>query len=259
MSLVAPDAAPTLARHAAIAREEAEWLGALVNPVVARLVHPVDDGVLVDAAILKEPVAVQRRVLLSALRQAGTRQPGFDDVEGVRVLAGARAGSRELPGGLCANRIPAGVVLIHRGVGTVPAEDYRYMLKVPGRVAVPEASAWLEAVPKREAGAATPSGIEIDVDAAPLADGVSVRNWRPGDLIRPVGLGGRKKLQDVFVDAKVPRPERHRLPLLVDARDRVLWVPGLVLDERLRVTSGTKAVVVLRLTRNQAQPVGGPE
>jgi tRNA(Ile)-lysidine synthase len=259
MALVAPETASILARHAAIAREEAEWLGALVNPVVARLVHPVDDGVLVDAAVLEEPVAVQRRVLLTALRHAGARQPGFDDVEGVRLLTLSRGGRRELPGGLCANRIPAGVVLLHRGVGTVPAEDYRYMLRVPGRVEVPEASALLEVVPKREPGGATASGIEIDVDAAPLGDGVAVRNWRPGDLIRPAGLGGRKKLQDVFVDAKVPRPERHRLPLLVDAQDRVLWVPGLVLDERLRVTSGTKAVVVLRLTRHQAEPVGGPE
>jgi hypothetical protein len=45
----------------------------------------------------------------------------------------------------------------------------------------------------------------------------------------------------------------------VDRDDRVLWVPGLAVDERLRVTSGTKAVVVLRLTRKQALPVGGPE
>ena len=78
--------------------------------------------------------------------------------------------------------------------------------------------------------------------------------------MRPAGLaGGRKKLQDIFVDAKVPRQERRRLPLLVDEKDHVLWVPGLALDGRLRVTDGTKAVVVLRLTRDPALPVGGPE
>ena len=103
--------------------------------------------------------------------------------------------------------------------------------------------------PKVAGGSGFAAPCEVDVDGASLGGALVVRNWQPGDLIRPAGLGGRKKLQDVFVDAKVPRPERRQLPLLADTEGRVLWVPGLAIDERLRVTSGTKAVVVLRLTR----------
>jgi tRNA(Ile)-lysidine synthase len=53
--------------------------------------------------------------------------------------------------------------------------------------------------------------------------GLKVRTWRPGDRL----AGRRKKIQDVFVDAKIPRSQRHEWPLVV-AGDEVVAVPGLV-------------------------------
>jgi tRNA(Ile)-lysidine synthase len=61
---------------------------------------------------------------------------------------------------------------------------------------------------------------------------------------------GRKKLQDVLVDRKVPREERDRVPLVVDADDRILWIGGHVVAEEACVTAGTRSVVVLKLIRN---------
>ena len=60
--------------------------------------------------------------------------------------------------------------------------------------------------------------------------GLEVRTRRPGDR-----LGGRRKLQDVFVDAKVPRVERDDWPVVV-AGEEVVAVPGIVEDARVRVT-----------------------
>jgi len=88
------------------------------------------------------------------------------------------------------------------------------------------------------------------IDAAAAAGGLAVRSRRPGDSLRPLGLQGRKKLQDVLVDRKVPRNERDRVPLVVDAQDRILWVAGHVLSEDARVTDSTRSVVVLKLIRN---------
>jgi len=53
--------------------------------------------------------------------------------------------------------------------------------------------------------------------------GLKVRSWRPGDRL----AGRRKKVQDVFVDAKIPRSEREAWPLVVKGR-QVVAVPGLV-------------------------------
>ena len=54
-------------------------------------------------------------------------------------------------------------------------------------------------------------------------EGLKVRGWRPGDRL----AGRTKKIQDVFVDAKVPRSEREAWPLVVRG-DEVVAVPGLV-------------------------------
>ena len=53
--------------------------------------------------------------------------------------------------------------------------------------------------------------------------GLRVRGWRPGDRL----AGRRRKIQDVFVDAKVPRSDREAWPLVVRG-DEVLAVPGIV-------------------------------
>jgi tRNA(Ile)-lysidine synthase len=62
-----------------------------------------------------------------------------------------------------------------------------------------------------------------------------------------MGLGGRKKLQDVFVDRKVPRDERGRVPVVVDELGRIAWVAGHVVGEPFRVTPRSEGVVVLTL------------
>ena len=84
---------------------------------------------------------------------------------------------------------------------------------------------------------------------AAVVGGLTVRNRRPGDRLRPVGLGGRKKLQDVLVDRKVKRSERDTVPIVTDASDRIVWVAGHVLSEEFRVTERTKGVIILKLRR----------
>jgi tRNA(Ile)-lysidine synthase len=92
------------------------------------------------------------------------------------------------------------------------------------------------------AGGAVAAAIDAD-----LAAGLAVRFRRPGDRFRPLGLAGHKKLQDFFVDRKVPRADRARTPLVVDAEDRVVWVAGHAVSEDFRVSEGTRAVVILKL------------
>jgi tRNA(Ile)-lysidine synthase len=61
--------------------------------------------------------------------------------------------------------------------------------------------------------------------------GLDVRAWHPGDRLQ----GRRKKVQDVFVDAKVPRRERAGWPLVVEG-DEVVCVPGIVEDPSVHAT-----------------------
>lgn len=64
-------------------------------------------------------------------------------------------------------------------------------------------------------------------DADELALPLTVRTRLPGDRMQPKGLNGTKKVQDMFVDAKIPRAKREGWPLVTDAEGRIVWIPGL--------------------------------
>ena len=79
---------------------------------------------------------------------------------------------------------------------------------------------------------------------------LTVRSRRPGDVFRPLGLDGRrKKLQDFFVDRKVPRDRRGTVPLVVDARLGIVWVAGYAVSEDARMIDTDEAVVILKIVK----------
>jgi tRNA(Ile)-lysidine synthase len=84
---------------------------------------------------------------------------------------------------------------------------------------------WLEHTPVSVDGRVRWGAWTIESELA----GLKVRSWRPGDRL----AGRRKKVQDVFVDAKIPRSEREAWPLVVRGRE-VVAVPGIVEAEGVR-------------------------
>jgi len=78
-------------------------------------------------------------------------------------------------------------------------------------------------------------------DADALPGGLVLRSPAPGDRVRLLA-GGTRKLQDVLVDAKVPRETRALLPVLA-AGAEILWVPGLARGAGAPVGPATTRVV----------------
>jgi tRNA(Ile)-lysidine synthase len=78
-----------------------------------------------------------------------------------------------------------------------------------------------------------------------ISNPLTVRGWRPGDRFVPAGMGGKhKKLQDLFVDSKIPKSNRTSIPLLT-CPEGILWVIGLRTDDRFRATEKTKEVLIV--------------
>lgn len=75
--------------------------------------------------------------------------------------------------------------------------------------------------------------------------GMTLRNWREGDSFVPLGMSGRKKISDFFVDEKIPLQEKHRIPILLTAGGEVIWVCGMRLDDRFKITPATRRVLKL--------------
>jgi tRNA(Ile)-lysidine synthase len=251
--------AEVLSRAAAIARDEEAVLEELTERASARILSVRHGVVRIDRpALCAEPRGIGRRVARRAVERAAPgRFVGFDAAE--RVLGLARGGgpSLDLPGVRVTRFGDALVVAAHRAAtpdGEDETSSFRFSLSIPGEVRC-EAGWGISAgvapvVPALDAhgriAAAADSRVGW-VDAASIRDAFAVRSWRPGDRFRPLGAPGTRKLQDFFVDRKVPRRARHTVPLVVDDQDRIVWVAGYGVAEDFRVTAGTRAVVILKL------------
>jgi tRNA(Ile)-lysidine synthase len=140
--------------------------------------------------------------------------------------------------------VSAGIVRIGRA--SLPGLAPR-PLPLPGIVALPEAGLMLEARLVPAAGYRMPRDPErVAFDAAALGGPLSVRGRRRGDRFQPFGAPGDRRLKTLFIDAKVPRWERDRWPL-VEADGAIVWVPGLRRSAAAPVTAATRRLIELTL------------
>lgn len=91
-------------------------------------------------------------------------------------------------------------------------------------------------------------GVEF-FDAGLLEPRIRLRHWRSGDCFWPIGMAGKVKLQDWFVNEKVPMRERRLRVMAESGKDGLCWVEGMRIGERFKVSSGTKRVVLLEWRR----------
>lgn len=78
-----------------------------------------------------------------------------------------------------------------------------------------------------------------------------IRTRRPGDTLEINRDHGRKKLKSYLIDEKIPREQRAGLLLLAEGSD-ILWVPGLRISEKYKVTAGTKTVLKVQIQEEES-------
>jgi tRNA(Ile)-lysidine synthase len=84
--------------------------------------------------------------------------------------------------------------------------------------------------------------LDLDLIQFPL----TLRHWLHGDYFFPLGMDQMKKVSDFFVDNKVPLPEKDQTWILASGR-KIVWIVGLRIDHRFRITKQTKRVLLLRI------------
>ena len=224
---IAPGGIVALARAATLAADDEQVLQGLAVESAASLVLSAGtEGATLDRdGLQKLPPALARRVLRLVFEKVAPLSAWHaDHFEAVLKLAGRRAGggSLDLPG-IRIERV-SNEVRVRAGApgvnDTVP--PYAYTLTSSGDVTVVEAGLGISATVRN---GASDAGDEAYVLAVPSTSfPLTVRNRRPGD--RVAMSSGTRKVQDLMVDAKIPRSERARVPLVVAADGQILWVIG---------------------------------
>jgi tRNA(Ile)-lysidine synthase len=167
-------------------------------------------------------------------------EPTAAGINAVQGLAGLQKGAvAELPDGWKGERTADRILF--RNEPTEPGFHHR--LEGPGSVT--GAGFTFSIMPARPTRNKRSGGPSIQyVDAALVTFPVIIRSWKPGDRFHPLGMKGSKKLSDLFGEQKLTQQEKLRVPV-VECSGRIMWVAGLRLDERYKLTDSTTAAYSL--------------
>ncbi len=266
-----PGISAVLAREAASARDDENYLGSQAIDLARSVVLERDDHTReVDAeALASLHPAVAARVARIALQaQAPRAFIGFDHIDGFLELArsGGERAALSLPG---QQAVRTGKTILlgpepprfgrpAGHAGSTPRNAFSFPLSIPGEVVL-EHQGWAisaevaeaDPIASRMTGSAPPERPDgaVEVAGETLGLPLSVRSRRAGDRFDPRRPGGGKKLKDFLIDRKIPRDTRDSLPLVVDGAGRVVWVVGYSLAAEFRVTSRSRGVILLKQRR----------
>jgi tRNA(Ile)-lysidine synthase len=91
-------------------------------------------------------------------------------------------------------------------------------------------------------------GLREVVDKDEITPPLKVRYHVPGDRFRPLGAPGRKKVLEFLAERRVPAAERRRVPIVADHKG-IIWVVGHRIDDRVKITPGTRGMLLLTCSR----------
>lgn len=202
----------------------------------------------------------QRRALRRAIRSL---RRSLRDVAWIHTEEALRA-AEEAPTGTIVT-LPAGLVfevsydrLILRS-SAQPLPNYREPtmaspeldLQLPGTTVLApggwQLRAWLTDEPQPAARSEGPRRLQLCLDAERVGSRLHLRTRHSGDRFQPLGMGGHhKSVKDFMIDAKIPRAERARIPLLVSDRG-ILWIVGWVPSELAAPGPATRHYLCLEL------------
>lgn len=86
----------------------------------------------------------------------------------------------------------------------------------------------------------------VDLDFDKLDFPLLLRHWQEGEYFQPLGMTGLKKLSDFFIDEKYSIPEKENAWILASG-NKLVWIIGKRIDDRFKITTGTKRVIRIRL------------
>ena len=235
----------SLMRLGNIMEEENEWLEALTTQILSecRIAgetqqktgrNQTQSGTsLLCKPLARCPLAARRRVLRQWLVSCGMphEQLDFEATDQINgLLSSARSGRAvTLADGWIVRR-QYDRLIAKKGYTDLPSA-FCVRLNIPGETLLPEQGFRIVTLLKPGLFREQPRGIGVFPARASLSTTtwrrrrISARSWQAGDRIAPLGLKGSKKIQDIFVDMKVPKERRHQMPMFV-CGEEIIWVPG---------------------------------
>lgn len=263
--LLDTDVASSILRLSEVVRDDGDYLNACTEELLERSLMAWDGGTAVINRLELEKVhpALAKRAVRKAVAMVKGDLKGLESkhVESVlRLVADSRTGAGiDLPGGVTAVRYYDTLKISRRAVDE-PAGSFSVPVLIPGRTTVEAIGGSLEAsFEKKTFHVEEYTRIRYNsfvqfFDFDGLKAGITVRNRLKGDVFKPLKSNGTKKLKEYFIDCKIPRDLRDKVPL-VAVGNEIVWVVGYKISDKFKVTENTKTVLKMefRYTKTSGQ------
>ncbi len=264
----------SLANLSRIAREDRDFIDGFVEEILQHVeVEPAGRVILPRKTLASAHPAVMKRAIVRCFERAGLPQDitsvHLDQAEAL-LTSGNTTGEARFPRGFVMKcryekvyfekDDPSSRALRMTNSAVTGRTDGipGFTMEIIEKGAAP--SPWLSSggelsVVRTERGTDNTAFLDLEkVRAAGGEERLIMRTRQPGDVISPKGFHGTKKLKNYFIDRKIDRDLRDRLPLLC-LGSQVLWIPGMEINEKFRAGDGTERVLEVKLeTVSQKEP-----
>jgi len=246
-----PRVCEALLRTGVIAGDDLAYLQEEAQRAFGRMVEEVPHGLRLDLRPLRScHHALQRYIMREVLRRllGDVADIEWAHLQSMMAALYKPAGTElSLPGDLQL-RIGYDSCIVVKGVDAYspfPPIEGEHPVPTPGRA---NFDAW------HAVASVLPASVAIEdagrwvafLDLDRTGERLVARRRRNGDRFQPLGMSAPKKLQDFFVDAKIPRAWRDGIPIIATPKD-IVWLAGWRIDDRFKVTPDTTRMLRLEL------------
>jgi tRNA(Ile)-lysidine synthase len=243
-----PNVKETLARTGYVARVEEDYIKTEANNHFDRLFYSLKDGELVGnlAYYGVLPEAMKYGLLRLAVEKlkGDLKKISLNHIVSISELLASQepSGELNLPGGIV---VAKGYGLFLLAKEALFGCGFRYSVDSTGFYQFPHAEFEMQfervnsLKSDKYLACFDPKSIEFPIE---------VRNFKNGDRFVPYGMNEFKKLKNYFIDEKIPRFLRHRIPIFL-CKDEIMWIGGMRVDERFKVRDRRKKVLTIRLVK----------
>jgi tRNA(Ile)-lysidine synthase len=233
-----------------------DFLKGIADQSFQEVAYYENEGILVleHTGFSKLDVAIQRRILRKALEliKGDLKEIEFKHIESVlSEMDENGSGEADLPGGIVILNEYGNIVVASKEEIDRQSrfENDEVEINIPGITPIPSLGvdmiAGLEDI-QRVSVDRNKKGKKAYLDFRKVELPLQVRTRIPGDRFIPLGMSSEKKLQDYFVDNKIPKRKRNRIPI-IESQGQIVWIGRMAIDDRVKVTKDTEKVLVLEL------------
>ncbi len=217
------------------------------------MISRVEGEICLETEELMElPATIQGHVIRKAIEsiKGNLKNLTFTHVHDIiALLPKVEKWELHLPEGICVCGNKGELTIMRERPAEQTKISYCHILQVPCEKDVPEIGKKIKAtiLDKFTMDEIKSSDLQTAyVDYAIIGKNIIIRSREDGDRFFPLGMKGSKKLQDLFIDSKVPFELRDSIPI-IESRGKIIWVGGMRISEKAKVTKNTKKVVKIEL------------